>query len=173
MPATNIPFALRAPGLKEETSDVPIVLVMIEHAAITAELGGPLRLSSDPTHTFSEDPYIVGTRVGTTWWWFLLMNIILPDDRRDSPPACQIVFENVDREMSTLVRAVNDPAEVTLYLTTSSDPDLIEERYTGLSAVRASIDESRITIDLSRENFTSEMWPSRRITKLAFPGNFV
>jgi hypothetical protein len=46
----------------------------------------------------------------------------------------------------------------------------MEARYTYLRTVRASYDVNSVSLDISREPFTSEPMPAGRMTASRFPG---
>jgi len=157
----------RAAFNAQETDDVPITLVTIAHSAI---VGGPLRLSSDPTERLSIDPLKYGTRSRGLVYEFVLMAAVLPDDREDTPTAVQLALENVSSDMTKAVRASITPATMTFELVMASDPDIVEMRWSGLAALRATYDAGQIQIEVSRESILGEPWPAHRMTQNRFPG---
>jgi hypothetical protein len=100
------------------------------------------------------------------------MAALLPDDKQDAPPTLTLEFDNVAADMVQLVRSVTTPATVDIAVVLASDPDAIEEQYTGLIAVRAPYDESRISLEIARQDIAPRPWPAHRMTAARFPGQF-
>lgn len=148
------------------TDEVPVVLVIVRHPS----LAEPARLSSDPTIRFSADPLTYGTRHQGEDYGFILLSAILPDDQDRSPPKTTLAFENVHADMAAVLRSFTEPAEIEMRVVLASTPDQIEARYTRLRAVRGSYDASQVSLDISREPFTSEPMPADRMTPDRFPG---
>jgi hypothetical protein len=165
MPRT-LSLNFRTAANAQETEEVPIVLVSIQHASLEA----PIRLSSDPTRRLGDDPLRYGTVADGLEYDFVLMTASLPDDREGAPGAVSLSFENVVADMAAIVRAVTSPAQVDMRWVLAAAPDSPEQVYSGLSAVKASYDASRVTIDVSREAIVNEPWPAHRMTQRRFPG---
>lgn len=154
----------RAAFNAEETDAVPIVLVRIRYNDQV------VRLSTDPTVRLSTDPLMYGTPHQGFNYDFVLMSAIIPDDKDDSPIGTSLVFENVTRDMASLIRAMTAPADVDVVVVLHTTPDVIEAQYLGLSGMRGSYNADAITFDISRKRYVSEPWPSERMTKARFPG---
>ena len=148
------------------TEEVGVVLAKITHPSLDA----PVYLSSDPTQRLSTEPLIYGTKHGGNDWLFVLMGAVVPDDQKDSPPSARLVFDNVEREVIDQLRSILTPVTIDLFVVMASDPEAVEAQYTGLKGVKASYSAGQITLDISREPFTSEPWPSGRMTYERFPG---
>lgn len=151
-----------------ETSEVPIVLIKIDHD----DLDAPIYLSSDPTVRLSDDPLRYGTISNDISYEFVLMAAVLPGDEDRAPPAAKLVFANVKTDMVAIARSVSSPPSVDMTVVLASSPDLVEVQYLDLKAVRRSYDAERLTLNVSREPITSEPWPFARMTKERFPGLF-
>jgi hypothetical protein len=150
------------------TDEVPVILVTIRHP----DLDAPVRLSSDPTERLSFEPLVYGTVSQREAYSYVLMAARVPDSRERAAPRTSLVFENVDADMVSVIRSVVTPATVDLALVLASQPDVIEARWTDLFVVAATYDAERVTLDISREPYTSEPWPAGRITPARFPGLF-
>jgi hypothetical protein len=103
---------------------------------------------------------------------FVLMSALLPDDQQDALPSVTLAFDNVAADKASLVRAVTTSAAVDIAVVLASDPDAIEEAYTGLSVARATYDAERITLEIARQDITPRPWPAHRMTQARFPGQF-
>jgi hypothetical protein len=162
------------------TADTPIVLVTIT----SSELDAPINLASDYTQRLTTDPLRYGVISRGVTYYFLLMSAVLPSDNDGEAPAAQLVFANVNsvadqlghdigEGLAGVARSVRAPFSVNLSLILASDPDTIEDRsILDLKAVKASYDVQKLTIDLSREPITSYPFPSMRMTRNRFPGQF-
>jgi len=158
----------RAAANAEQTDQVPILLVTVRHASLPE----PAYLSSDPTVRLSADPLAYGTRHQGKAYGFVLMGAVLPDDQKDSPPKTTLAFENVDRDMAKALRSITPGtyASVDLTVVLAGTPDVIEARFTNLRGIRGTYDAAQVSLDVSREPFTSEPMPAGRMTANRFPG---
>lgn len=164
MPSHSL--TLREAAFSESTGEVAVVLATITHP----DLAAPVRLSSDPTKRLSVEPLKYGTVSNGETYEFVMMNAVLPDQIRGQSPRTALVFENVAADSAKLLRSITSPARISIDLVLASSPDVIEERYSDLMATRGSYDADKITLDISREPFTAEPWPSGRMTQARFPG---
>ncbi|WP_430914066.1 DUF1833 family protein [Methylobacterium sp. sgz302541] len=166
--ARTIPVTTRAVLQAAQADEAAALLVIITHET----LDEPVRLSSDPTVRISSEPYVLGTRHQGLVYPFVLMSAVLPDDQERSPPKTTLAFENVDADMAKVLRSITSPAEVEMRIVLASTPDQIEARFTRLRATKGSYDANQVSLDISREPFTSEPMPAGRMTADRFPGLF-
>lgn len=160
------------------TEEIPVVLVTITHA----DLSAPIRLSSDPTERLSIDPLRYGTISRGETYEFVVMSALLPDDKDGAPPQASLVFANImagkDGEVelglaasfAEVARSFQTPASVTIEVVLASSPDDVEWRCTDMRTVSAEYNAERLTVPLSREIATSEPMPSYTMSKQWFPG---
>lgn len=153
------------------SDEVEVMLVMISHPALEA----PVRLSTDPTERLSIDPLAYCTR--STWqtsdgspFLFVLMSTTLPDDQEDQPQAATLMLEAVDHDMAKVLRSTIERARVDIAVVLASAPDTVEAEWLGLELVSSEGDAGEIRLSISRDPITSEPYPSRRMTRFAFPG---
>lgn len=152
----------------DQTQETAVLLAIITHPTLPT----PVRVSSDFTVPLSREPYYGGTRHQGEEYPLVLMSAILPDDQDKSPPKTTLVFENINADMAKHLRAITSPATVELRVVLASTPDVIEARFTRLQAVRGTYDANQVSLDISREPFTSEPMPAGRMTPDRFPGLF-
>lgn len=152
------------------TDEIPVMLAKITHPSLSE----PIYLSTDPTELISRDPLQYGTRHLGIVHGFVLMSAILPDDQKGTPPQSTLIFENVERDMANVVRSITPGTYATIDLTVvfAASPDVVEARFNRLRCVRASYDAAQVSLDVSREPFTSEPMPEGRMTSSAFPSLF-
>jgi hypothetical protein len=160
-----LPLTVRGILHAEHTGEMEVALVTITHP----NLATPVRVSSDPTQRLSSEPLRYGTISNSIEYEFILMSAIVPDDQKGTPPRTAIVLDNVTAGLVALVRSFTSPATAEIALVLASAPDVVFQRYKRLRTIRCSFDDSTVTIDLSREPFTSEPF-GRRQTKDGFPG---
>lgn len=163
---TTHSLTLRHAMFADNAGDVPVVLATITHPALAT----PVRLSSDPTVRLGLEPLRYGTISNGETFEFVMMSTVLPDQQRGQSPRAALAFENVDRDGVGLLRSITTPMRVRLDLVLASAPDAIEESYTDLRGVKSGYDGDRITVDITREPFTSEPWPCGRMTQARLPG---
>jgi len=165
----NARLALDAPA----SGEIEAALFLIEHP----DLEAPIRLSTDNTERLSDDPLMYGTR--STWrganpltepFLWIIASAVLPGDAEDAPASAQIVVENLDAEMVTLLRSFTEPAEISIAVIMAGTPDLIEAEWGGLQLTSADITAGEIVLTISRDEVELEPFPPGRMTRLNFPG---
>lgn len=147
-------------------TSIPIVLVEITYQGQLA------RFSTDPTVRLSTEPLAYGTVHRGFNYEFVLMSAVLPDDKDNAPIGTSLSFENVAHDQASIIRAMTEPANVDMFVVLHTAPDSIEAQWIGLSGVRGTYNADAITLDISRDHYQSEPWPSERMTKSRFPGQF-
>ena len=162
----QLSLSLRETLYAERSDEVAIALVTITHP----DLDAPVLLSTDPTQRITIDPLVYGTISREEIYYFVLMSVAIPDEMRGAAPRSQLILENVTSDMAKVVRSFTTPADVRIEIVTATTPDQVERTFIGMRIVKASIDTSQVTLDITREPFTNEPWPSQRMTKQRFPG---
>lgn len=160
------PKAIRQ-SLYDAVSDDDIILL----ASITsADFDETVHLSSDPTTKIGIDQPVYATvSNGQNYYWAMLQ-MALPDDEEDKPPSVSLAFENITSALVEAVQSTLAPASVDLKIIERQDLDVILAEITNMKVVGASYNDDRVTLEITREPFTSEPWPAGRMTKPEFPG---
>jgi hypothetical protein len=166
--ARTVSMTMRQAMNAEETGEVPIVLLTIDHP----DLDEPNLISSDPTTRLTIDPLVYGTVSRGENYLFLPFSVVLPDDKDDSPPQARITIENIDRRLIPLLRSTSLPASVTMEVVLASSPDIVEILLPELDLVSADYDAETITITLAQNALQTEPYPVDLITPSNFPGLF-
>ncbi len=155
----------------EVTDETEVVLIRITHPG-TYEV---IRLSTDPTTRLSVDPLQYGTY--STWqttddspFLFVLISTLVPDDVEDTPTSATLEFDNVDNQISELLRSTTDQATVDLAIVLANSPDFIETEWRGLKLISCEGDVLTVSLHMSRDPLTSEPYPRGRTTRGRFPG---
>lgn len=159
------PLSVREPFFEENSAEVEIALFTITHP----DLEDPIRLSTDPTERLSVDPLQYGTTSNGETYLYAAMSAYVPDDQKQSPPRTALIIDNVDALYVQLLRSFTTYARADIELVMASDPDFAFQRYRRLSIVAANYDESKVTLEMSREPFTSEPHGGR-MSKEESPG---
>ena len=161
--------ALRA-MFAEDTGDYPILLVTITHSTLAT----PIRVSSDPTTRLSvtDAEVIYGTVSNGVSYPFLPFQISLPSDVEDSAPRAKISVDNVSRELTAAVRALDSPPSVTIDLVMASTPNIIETTFPGFDLSDIDGDVMTISGTLSIDLLVLEPFPAGVFTPGQFPGLF-
>lgn len=158
----------RAEFAAGQTDAVYVVLITITHPS----LAQPARFSTDPTTRISTEPLVYGTRHLGNDHLFVLVSAILPDDLPTAPPQATLTFANVDKDMAGLLRSITSPCNIDYAIVRASAPNEILAEFKRLKAVRGSYNAAQVSLEISREPFTSEPCPSGRMTKQRFPALF-
>lgn len=153
---------------RQETGEIPIMLVTVEHA----DLAAPARFSSVAVTRHSDTPLVYKAVSRLEDYYFVPMQIRLPDSRRDAPPTAAIRISNVGRELIAALRSIATPAAVTLELVLQSDPDTVAIAFPVLDLAEAAYDRDFIDITLGIDAFATEPFPAGAFTPGAFPGLF-
>ena len=101
---------------------------------------------------------------------WILASALLPSDQEDTPAAAQIVVENLDSEMVSLLRSFRTPATVNMAVVLAETPDLVEAEYLDLQLLSADISDAEILLSISRDEIELEPFPPGRMTRDRFPG---
>jgi hypothetical protein len=108
----TVPAALRAAMLASQTSEVLLTFLTITHT----DLVSPIRVVNNnedvvrDTYTFTRFPF----------------RIVLPVDKNGEIGAATLTISAVDRAITTAIRSINTPAEVTIAVALASDPSNAE-----------------------------------------------
>ena len=162
---------------QQSANPVEVALFQIEHPSLDA----PVRLSTDPTERLSADPAVTyGTRSAwlganpvTEPFQFILASAEVPSDVEDAPAAANIILENVDRDIASLLRSFTDQPVVHMAIVLAESPDFPEVQYLGLRMISADGNAGEITLSISRAPIEDETAPTIRFTKDRFPGLFL
>lgn len=157
------------------TGDIQVVLLYITHPSLDA----PIRLSTDPTERITESPLAYATR--STWlgsnplsepFLFILASTILPSDLDDAASAGNIILENVDNDMSTLLRSFTDPPTLHMAVVLATSPNLIEAEWHNMLITASDIEDAQITLSFGRDDIEDEYSPAHTQTRNWFPALF-
>jgi len=155
------------------TAETAAYLVYITHP----DLAVPVRLSTDPTDTLSDDTFGFGTY--STWFTsdlspflFVLASVLLPDDQADVVPTAQLVLDAVDYGIVDVLRSTTDRATVNFAMVLVATPNIIEAEWQGLELLGVEYSGSEITLQVSGEALHTYPFPADRMTKNRCPALF-
>ncbi|KTR07331.1 hypothetical protein NS365_04545 [Aureimonas ureilytica] len=152
----------------QQTGEVPVVLLTISHPMLSA----PIRLSGDPTARLSEQPLRYGTASRGALYDFLPFAISLPDDVSERAPVAQIVLDNVDRTLVSMVRSIPTPSTVRIEIVLASSPDAVEIDFPAFQVQGVTFDASSMTLQLGLDDLTDKPFPAGNFDPSGFPGLF-
>lgn len=150
--------ALTTSAFAQETTDVWLVLVTIEHA----DLAAPIRVVNNTEDVVSG---------GDTYTAFPF-EVTLPDSKDDAPDRGRLVIDNVSREIAQAIRSITSPATVTFEVIRAAAPDTIEMTWPFFKLTNVKWDVLQVSGDLTLEDFTSEPYPAGIFSPAGFPGLF-
>ena len=138
-----------------EASDLPLVLLTIEHADITT-----IRLVDN----------LVDITSGGDIYTAHAFTLRLPDSLEDAPSGGRLQIDNVSRELGEVMRAITSPPDVTIELIRQEDPDTIETNWSAMQMTNVRFDFLTVEGDLGFENLSREPYPFLTFSPAEFPG---
>ena len=148
--------ALKRAIYSGSTERVFIMLVQITHARLVE----PIRLSTD-----GQD-----TRHGGKVYQSFPFKVTLPDDKERSLPTAQLVIPNIDLSIVELIRSVDSPADVRMFLVLDGDTEKIERGPWDLKLQNVTYDIESIRATLSPVSLLSEPLPAYTFNTIDYPG---
>lgn len=167
--ASLSPAALAAMFSADADSNL-IALLTITGAGIDE----PVRLADGYTKRVSEtaDEVIYGVTSRSNDYLFLPFNLTLPTEESDAAPRCQITIQDVTRQLTPVIRTINNAPSVLIELVLSSSPDIVEASFPGFLMSSISYNANVITAELTVESLAIEPFPAHTFTPSYFPGLF-
>lgn len=154
----NVSATFRAAAYAQETDQVFLVLVKIEHSS----LNPPIRIVNNSTNITSGGEEYIG----------FPFEIELPDDTEDAPSRMSISFCNVDRQVVQAIRSLSGPPTITVSVVLASSPNTVEAGPYTMTLREADYDALRVSGHLLPEDFLHETYPKDAMTPSNFPGLF-
>lgn len=156
--ARNVSLAALQGALAQETNEVYLVLMEIDHSSF----GSPLRfVNNDADITSNGDLYTA-----------FPFEVVLPDDVEDKEPLASLRITNVSRELIDEIRSIQSPPSMVLSVILESSPDIIEWGPLSLETRGVTYDADYIVFRLAYSAFTREPFPYRTFNTIDFPGLF-
>jgi hypothetical protein len=151
----------------QETDKVVILLLTIEHA----NLSPSIRVTSDSVNTVSNQ----GS--GDETYYSYPFQITLPNDPEEGFSAGKLTIDNIHRDITASVRAIDTPPTAKIQLVIADDPtpgnaDTVYVEFADFELRNISYDALTVTADLVMEHFMHEPFPGDRITPSLYPGLF-
>ena len=149
---------LKEAAFSQETDEVFLVLVTIDHADLT----DPIRVVNNTENiTLRGDLYIAYP-----------FNITLPDSREDTPPSARLQIDNVSREIGEAIRTMESPATVKIEVVRVGSPPFVELSFPEFALRDVNWDALTVSGELRVENFVNEPFPAGIFSPAGFPGLF-
>jgi hypothetical protein len=89
---------------------------------------------------------------------------------KDALPKVNVVFDNVDRELVQIFRKFTDAPTITVELTTSLDPNIVEKSYADIQVNSVSYDAMSIQVAGTVKNMLSKAFPYVKYDVPGYPG---
>ena len=165
----NTSVAFRSAAYRPSTSQVPVMLLKIEHA----NLVDPIRLSTDNKDSFVfEGETVRGTISNGQNFVFMPMQITWPDDGEEAITQARIQIDNVHRDILLAVREMDEAPQVTLQVVLAASPDTIEAEAANMLFQDVDGDVLSVSAVLTRRHFFGEPYPGISMLPGNFPGMF-
>jgi len=150
--------AIRGVMFPEETDEVFIVLITIDHNALPT----PIRVSSDAVDTVSR---------GNTYT-HCPFKLQLPVDEPGAPYRAKIAIDNVDRRIVQNLRTITTAAEILVEIVRASDPNTVDMALPDFELAVADYDQLEVSGELNLEDFSAEPFPAANFDPARFRGGF-
>lgn len=154
----NVSLAAIQGALAQQTSEVYLVLLEIDHA----NLGTPLRFVNNSENVTSN----------SNLYTAFPFAVVLPDDQESREPRAEIRIDNISREIIDEVRSLSTYPTMTLSVILASSPNTIEWGPLEFITQGANYDANTITFSLVYSVFAEEPFPYRVFDTINFPGMF-
>lgn len=156
-------------SFKQETGVCPIFLLTISHPSLVT----PIRVSSDPTERLSEtaSQIVYGTTSRGNEYTFFPFSINIPNDEADSPAQMQIQLDNVNRELTSIIRSLSSPPTITTEIVLDTSLDDVEITWPEFLMTQIEYGIS-IKGTLCLELLEREPYPALNFTPSYFGGLF-
>lgn len=160
MPGRDLSAAATAAIMAEETEEVFLTLVKIDHE----DLAEPIRVVNNIEPIERTEDGVLVEYVG------LPFEIEFPDEG-ERPGEARISVDNVDRRIVEAIRSIQSPPSVEVRVVLASQPDIVEYELTGLSLRDVPYDVATVQGYLRYEDLTIES-VADTITPSRFPALF-
>lgn len=137
-------------------------------------LAEPLYVTTASEERVSEDAQNVGYGLTSNGieYTFVDMQVAVPDDMDESPASCQIVVNDVTRQIKPLLRQATGRISVDIAVVLIQTPDVIEASWPGLAFSNFSYQADQITCQLTYPGDQAEPIPCDIINPAEWPGAF-
>jgi hypothetical protein len=98
--------------------------------------------------------------------------ITLPADNEDAPQGCQLIMDNVDLGLITVLRSIVAPIRVTLEIVVAATPDVVEMTLTDLIMRNVTWDVSTVQGTLISDDPLNQKVPGDIYEPRTFAGIF-
>lgn len=142
------------------TDEVFVLLLKLEHD----DLAEPIRVANNNEN-------VVRTETTSVTYVGIPFEIELPQEDADELGAATISVPNIERSITTAIRAISTPVTATIMVVLASSPNTVEIEFTGLTLREVMYDAESITGILRFETLVIEPI-TFTITPARFPGLF-
>lgn len=103
---------------------------------------------------------------------FIPMQITLPTETATEAPACSLTIYDVTRQLTPIIRSINNAPSVEMSLVLSKTPGVVEASFPGFLLGAIKYDAESVSGALTVESYTAEPFPCHTMTPSYFPGMF-
>ena len=140
----------------EETDEVPIVLITIDHP----DFDNPVRVTNNSSDVTSNgDVYLQAA-----------FDFEFPTNKEGQIVEARIGLDNVDRSIVQTIRGIASPPTINFQMVLASAPNTVEIQSTDFDLVDVQYDALKVTARFTQENFQKEPFPGDIFSPSAFPG---
>jgi hypothetical protein len=154
----SLSTTLQSAANAEETSEVFLILLKIDHA----DLPAPTRLVNNTQDIVSN---------GDTYTAYPF-ELTLPDSDPERPPEVTVTIDNVAQDLIANLRSVSGPLSIDLSVVLASGPDAIEIGPIALEMTFADWDAGVIRGRLAYPELLDEPYPADTFNPALYPGIF-
>lgn len=162
---TSVTFRQAVYG--QQTDEVLLVLLKIDHEDFSGLGLDPLRFTNDGVDTISD---VDG---GSETYVAYPFKIVLPSNVESGITHGSIVIDNINRDIVSAIRQIgSEPCEVSIWVVLASSPDTVEAEFTGFRFAKISYNDFDVSGEITIESFLNEPFPGDTFLPGTFPGLF-
>lgn len=149
---------MKAALFQQETDEVFLTLLTLSHEDLAATI-----------YLVDNTENITSNGIVFTAFPF---RFTLPMNDPKQPPRATIEIDNIDRQIVTAIRMIQEPPTVSLEIIRAVAPDVIEVSLTDFVMTDVRYNALTVSGTLSYENFLQEPYPGDDFVPSTFPGIF-
>lgn len=158
MARTGITSAFRSAAFAQQTDQVFLVLLVINHSSLAA----PIRVVNN---------YENVTHNGNTFVGFPF-DLELPGDFEDALPSVKLTICNVDRQIVYAIRTLTGPPTITIKVVLASAPEDVQAGPFVMTLRECNYNSLTVSGTIMPEDMLNEAYPGDSFTPANAPGLF-
>ena len=151
---------MKAALTAQETDQIPLVLLAINHS----DLAAPIRVVNNGANITSNGVLFVA----------FPFEVTLPDDEESTLATVTLTIDNVDRTIVTAVRSMSNDELATCEMDVilAATPNTVEAGPFNFSIKQISYDASKVTAEMAFEDILNEIYPKDDFNPNDYPGMY-